>query len=231
MFGVKVNTAAISHAASEYPKESCGMVVRGTYTPCVNTHSEPELHFKIATKVFLKYKKVQGIIHSHPMGPKNPSEDDLIGQLSSNIPWGVVAKGRVVWYGDSVPKAPLIGREFIYGVHDCSTLVRDWFLLVYSLKLDVFPTSYGWWDTETNSGAKFIEGLGTKGFNVVTDDTIKIGDIWVGSFGKNYLSHVGVICGPNMILHHLVDHASCMSPINTWDKYFTYRLRLENLNG
>ena len=33
----------------------------------------------------------------------------------------------VFWWGDKLPRAPLIGRGFRHGIHDCYSLIRDYY--------------------------------------------------------------------------------------------------------
>ena len=46
------------------------------------------------------------------------------------MPWGIIPTdgervGDPIMWGDQLPIAPLIGREFRHGTSDCYTLVRD----------------------------------------------------------------------------------------------------------
>lgn len=143
---------AKAHARREYPKESCGLIVKGKYIACENIADDPEVgheegnkdcrcqlcSFEISPKVYAAYETKGGIdvvVHSHPDGPFYPSLADMEGQALTGKTWAIIpldderiAEKPVMWGGD-LPIAPLLGREFMHGVTDCYQLIRDAYAL------------------------------------------------------------------------------------------------------
>ena len=108
---------AVQHALYEYPKESVGVVIDGKYESRENKSSDID-RFNIDLFKDNEYpKRIDALIHSHPLGDPAPSASDMRSQLSMAIPWGIipilqdgVKAGETVWFGDQCGMAPLIGR-------------------------------------------------------------------------------------------------------------------------
>ncbi len=124
-----------AHAIAEFPKESCGLIVAGAYVPCFNYAADPENDFKIAGEDFIGHApNVQAVVHSHPNGPFYPSNRDMQGQLQTALPWFITATdgeraSDPVQWGDRSDIPALVGRDFMHGITDCYSLVRDVFAL------------------------------------------------------------------------------------------------------
>lgn len=169
-------TAAIhAHARAEYPRESCGLVVRAAdgralYRPCRNVSNEPK-SFRIDPEEYLAAAAegaVIGLAHSHCAvpasatgpaddGPPHPSAADMTGQMASAMPWAIVLVtdrdvSDVVWWGDQLEPPPLLGREFRHGPSgsdgrgDCGALIRDWFRIERGVTIPDFARDDAWWD-------------------------------------------------------------------------------------
>ncbi|MCE5333188.1 MAG: C40 family peptidase [Desulfobacteraceae bacterium] len=212
MFSMDVIAKAREHAMKEYPKESCGIVFNGEYIPLENDAADPLVNFEIIPEVYLSYAEkgeVEAVIHSHPNGPQCPTKQDMIGQEACAVPWGIVpivlgCSRQPFFWGDQLPVAPFVGRQFRMGVFDCYALVRDWYRQTKDITLPIFPRDPDWWAHGENMVADNFE---VAGFSEVPNVT-QVGDVVVGRILARVENHVGVYIGDGLVLHHLADRLS-----------------------
>lgn len=165
---------AIDHAKREYPKESCGIVVRGRYYPCRNEAKKPGEQFVMNKNDMMNAMNegdMEAIIHSHPEAPPAPSAADLAGCEATDLPWGIIGITRdddgnfgvkEQWITPSGYEAPLIGRQYVWGVFDCLTIVLDYYKREMGIDLGEFERpSEDWHRTENDI---YVRNLTEKGF-------------------------------------------------------------------
>lgn len=151
-----------TEGSAAYPKEACGLVIKkGRKTlalRCDNSAEDPCRDFRISEFEYARCAdegEVVGVWHTHPTGSSQPSSVDRIQCDASELPWyilgvardsrGVIEFGKVTVLQPSDEVLPYAGRVYLYGVHDCYTLVQDYYQREYGIVLKDYKNPHGWW--------------------------------------------------------------------------------------
>uniref|UniRef100_A0AB39BZV4 Minor tail protein n=1 Tax=Pakpunavirus sp. TaxID=2833053 RepID=A0AB39BZV4_9CAUD len=225
---MRLPAAAKRHAESCYPRESCGLLVDGQYRPCRNIASTPSEHFVIDPadyKAAMRDGEVQAVVHSHPDYPAQPSVADRVACEESGLPWAIIPveqgkAGKHVWLKPGGWQAPLIGREFAHGVHDCLSIVLDFYRREMGIDLGHYEREDGWWDQGKDY---YRELLPKAGFHPVSN--LQHGDVVLMQIRSPVPNHAGIYLesgvlasepehypAPQSILHHLYGRDSKRDP-------------------
>lgn len=220
---------AKKHALQEFPKEACGIVVADKYIPCVNIAPDPTTDFQIDDAEVMQYiiaKTLQAVIHSHPSSPlkkSSPSKQDMIGQVSTAVTWGIIdTDGEIArdpyFWGDFLFHESLIGKEFQAGVNDCYSIIRKWYFQRKDITLPEFPRDDSWWGKGEDM---YMEGFSKAGFHRITKDELQDGDVVLGKVRSEIINHGGIYLdndedGRGLILHHLPNRLSRRETAGPW---------------
>lgn len=204
--------AIIEHAKREYPRESCGLIVEinneEIYKPCKNI-AENQRDFILDPSDFADAEdsgRILAVVHSHcDIAPK-PSQADLAGCEASNLPWLIIGVPMETWETiyPSGYKAPLIGREFSHGVHDCFSLVRDWYKEEMNIEIMDFERNQEWWKKGENL---YLDNFQKAGFEIV-EGSLKRGDIIIMQVASPVPNHAAVYLDRDVMIHHLQNRLS-----------------------
>lgn len=196
------------HAAREYPRECCGVVIvrkgREKYVPCRNMAStgEGEDYFILNGADYAAAEEegsIIAIVHSHPNTSPQPSQADLVGCEASGLPWVIVnwPTGQIVQFQPSGYKAPLTGRVFSHGILDCYSLIQDYYKEVLHIQLPDAERQYLWWETGQNL---YMDNFERAGFRKVED--LQLHDVILIQLASTKANHGAVYIGNDYILHH-----------------------------
>ncbi|AOJ74331.1 MULTISPECIES: C40 family peptidase [Burkholderia cepacia complex] len=218
----RIKAAIAAHALAEYPRECVGFIVQTdageVYLPCINRAPKPEDDMAVSGEDYARAEdmgEIAAFVHSHPGMPARPSgADRAMCEQSGIARWiivslGVQADGLIAvddWceFGPSGFIAPLIGRQFVHGVHDCYAIVRDYYRLERGVDLPDFERSDEWWDDGHSS--LYLDNYRAAGFEDVGHDApLEVGDVLLMQIrSRNGVpNHAGVYLGDSQFIHHM----------------------------
>ena len=224
-----------AHFEKEYPREGCGIIgiVKGKkqFFPCENV-AEGNENFVISSKDYFGFKRkmdIIGIVHSHPDGSSEPSEHDINCCNAIGIPYYIFS------YPDMdltivEPKkrtAPLIGREYEFGVTDCFEAMRDWLNSEGKNVPPRGPFEDDWW---LKDGLDYFndEVMGEWGFHPIQKSEVTKNDILIFNVFSEKANHCGVYLGNDVFYHHAANRLSCRESLYPeWIKHLTRAYRHE----
>ena len=219
-----VLNAIFKHALAESPRECCGLIVEcatsvapgavetahSKYLPCRNLSTSPHEQFVLSPEDWAAAEElgeITDIVHSHPFASVEPSEADRVACEASGLPW-LIVNPQTEEYTQFKPYgyvSELLGRPFVYGVHDCYSLVLDYYRKELGITLKHYPRDdrFGWWKAGQDL---YTERCAACGFVVV--DEPGAGDVVLMQVESPVANHLAVYLGDNLILHHLVNQLS-----------------------
>lgn len=220
------------HAREEYPRESCGLVVvvkgRERYWRCRNIATEED-QFILNPADYAAADdagEILAVVHSHPNLSPKASMADRYAMEASGLPWHIYAIPAGYWanYEPSGYQAPLVGREWCYGVLDCYSLARDWYAQHMGLKLSDYERCGEWWNKGMNT---FADNFGNEGFVRLEPEVNPVwGDALLMQLRSPVPSHVAICLGDDLILHHMRDRLSSRDVLSGYyQKNVTHILR------
>ncbi len=203
-----------AHAIRDFPRECCGFVVvthngKELVVPCINSHSNPKEYVKVSGEEQYRVDQIGtklAFYHSHPNSSAKLTDTDKSMCETMDLPWIVYAYPVDKWetYEPSGWTAPLVGRKFVYGVHDCYAVCRDHYKQVLNIELPWFDSVDGWWERGENL---YVDNFEKAGFKQVQD--LQVHDAILMTLKSIPINHAAIYLGKNIILHHSYGRLSC----------------------
>lgn len=218
------------HAEACYPAECCGIVVGDTYYPAENVSDNPLVSFKISGEFYADCEdlgEIKAIVHSHPDAHQRASQVDKCMSEALHVPYWIQSvrdgecEGDLFVYQPTGWELPLVGREFVHGIHDCLSIILDYYKRERGVDLGAYDREDGWWNVPGKD--YYRELLPKAGFHQV--DTPEHGDVVLMQIRSKVPNHAAVFLetgilesepehypAPNSILHHLYGRDSRRDP-------------------
>lgn len=213
---------AITHALSEYPKESAGVVIEvegeARYWPCRNIAKDPLKDVDWGPEDLFAAEdagRLLGHVHSHPQGNPEPSPSDKEAAELTQLPsWVVTPRGD--WRRYDPRSRNLLQRQFVFGVDDCWSICRDWYSREALADLPDFLREQEFW----RDGLELhINHLDEAGFELLQRDHLRPGDGLMFKIRARLITHSAVYLGEGQILHHIDHELSRREPLTlAWMK-------------
>jgi len=211
--------AILTHAAQCYPAECCGVIVAGAYIACRNI-AESKNQFEIHHEDLASAEdrgEIQAYVHSHPNASAQASEIDLLQIELHGKPWVICAYPDAEFhvYEPCGYSAPLIGRNYIHGIQDCYSIVRDFYRRELGIDLMDFEREERWWELKEGKSL-YLDGFGIAGFSEVKEpqygdvmlcrvgrtEHVNHAVIWLGNKTDMQSERTEPCVGSSIILHH-----------------------------
>lgn len=115
------------------------------------------------------------------------------------------------------------GRPYRMGKDDCYGLIRDFLWNEHQFLLPNFARPANFWQ---DANLNLYRSYADYGFQLVTDDTFKLGDVLLVPLRTPFPCHSALIVEDNKILHHVVGHLSAVDTMRPrWSNMATTVLR------
>jgi proteasome lid subunit RPN8/RPN11 len=203
--------SAMAHAGQCDPLECCGVIgTDGQYYPLKNTATEFDT-FVMDMAGYLEVVKqtpAAAIVHSHVWLPPIPSDGDKAMCEKTGLPWLIISWPTGNWQviHPNGFRAPLVGRKWAWGTHDCYGLIRDGMAEEAQIAIPDFPREWLWWK---DGGDIIAKQFKQAGFHQLPPGTPpKHCDVLGMRIRSKVVNHLGLFLDPDVILHQMMGQLS-----------------------
>jgi proteasome lid subunit RPN8/RPN11 len=214
MLTSSIKASIKNHSSFRPHEETCGVLFyhkddkKIMARPCQNISPEPDKHFQINPYEYLYVANKLGNIvgYYHSQDESEPSELDLQNCKGHNLYSVIYCKKEdkfiELWGNEYNYVEKYIGKKFDVYKFDCYQLTKDYYKNELNIILPEFQRDENWY---TNI-PKLIEDNWSKHFIEVEDK--QKNDILLFKIGHDYISHMGIYLGGNLMLHVELDRES-----------------------
>lgn len=234
-FSIETLTSIAEHAAREAPRECCGLIIvrkgKEVYWPCRNLATKAarfHMHHEDSSAAE-DAGDVLAIVHSHVHEDPAPSQSDLVACEESGLPWVIMSFPTLTHhiFAPTGYVAPLVGRVFSYGVLDCYSLCRDYYLRECGIVLPPVEHREDWW---LEGQDLYREHFTAQGFVQIEERELRKHDAILMQVSKTTTNHAAIYLGDGLILHHPMNRLSGREVYGGfWQKISTLFLRHKDL--
>jgi len=202
--------AAMRWAAECQPMEGCGVIAAGRFIPVDNTATEHDT-FVMDMRRFCEIDsktRVEAVVHSHVYVAPRPSDGDRAMCEKTGLPWLIVSWPEEIFtvIEPCGWKAPVVGRQWAWGSHDCLGCIRDGFLEQTGIELPDFPREWLWW---AKGGNDIEEQFAGAGFVRLAQDVLpRHCDVFGMQIAAPVVNHLGLFLEPDLMLHQMMGRPS-----------------------
>jgi proteasome lid subunit RPN8/RPN11 len=215
-------------------EESCGYCFVDSdrnwiCTQVENVAANKRDHFEFTPEDMVEYDAIateKFIWHTH-LNPKDShlSSDDVRTAKSWPTAILMVNVNTGIWdyYDPEAPKAPYVGRKWVYSYQNCYTLIQDYYSQELAIELPdhYLESTEAWSDSSWNM---FVDNISQAGFHEVDKDNPRDNDLLLFKAGRSHNpNHIGVLLSASRgeFLHQL---AETLSGKETLDRNYKKRL-------
>jgi cell wall-associated NlpC family hydrolase len=171
--------------------------------------------------------KVIATYHTHPITSCKPSKADKVACRKSNLPMVIVSplmEEFLVIEPTDEEEVEILGREFVWGVHDCLGLVRDVYKKELGIELKDYDRGvFGAWNTNPEWNL-FVDCFQDAGFIRMPEGSpLKNYDVLLMNWRSDKINHCAIMMDAqqNLIWHHLAEHLSEPRVYGGWLRQIT----------
>jgi proteasome lid subunit RPN8/RPN11 len=203
--------AAMVHASQCEPLESCGVITEdGAFHALKNTATEFDT-FVMDMAGYLainKKSRVVAIVHSHVYLPPTPSAGDKAMVEKTGLPWLIVSWPLGTWkvIEPCGYRAPLVGREWAWGSHDCFGLIRDGLFDETGILIPDFPREWMWWKAGDDLIGQQFDAAGF--VRMAPGTPPNHCDVLGLRISSKVVNHLGLFLKPDVLLHQMLGRLS-----------------------
>lgn len=228
--------AAYVWAEMHVPNETCGVFANNVFFPIKNLVDDwrGKVSFLMDPVEYMRVEQlhtIDAIVHSHVNMTSAASDQDRTSCEKLGLPFVIVAvphRAHSIIHPCGF-RAPLVGRSWGYGTHDCYSLVKDALFDYAGITLDEFSREdWEWWKRGYDLIASQFQEAGFTRLPQGTKPQHL--DIFGMQVASRVVNHLGVFLEPDVLLHQLQERLSVREPYGgTYQRATVLHLRHNSL--
>lgn len=222
------------YCKSNLSEEMCGAIceINNTliFKPITNCHNDKKNNFKLDLYEYIQLSydyEIKAIVHSHING-KPTSFIDIVSCNNQKIDFIIYDTLNDVFHHIKPKEIKYLNHNFEIGVHDCYSLVRDFYKNELNIELYNYRRNEDWF---TQENYIFDENFQNEGFVIVDLESLQKYDCLLFKLNnKDISNHIGIYLENDVFLHHPRKGKSQLQELNnSYRKRIKYVIRHKNI--